>query len=167
MSKADVLFRGSCACARMTYHIISLPTTMTACHCITCRKLSGGAYQAFFRIPPADVLVFDNHQVPGPPRSSTMDAVSGLATLRLSTVAERISCRDCRSPLAMRCDREQGQYVWMTLGSVDEGSMVNDEVRVALRVKEHIFVSQKVGWTEMAEDGAPRFARFTSDASNE
>ncbi|KAK3069130.1 hypothetical protein LTR53_012776 [Teratosphaeriaceae sp. CCFEE 6253] len=161
-SAPQVYFTGSCACSRITYACTQLPTATQACHCVTCRKVSGGPYQAFADVQAASVTYHDHTsdlQFVGLPESDT----GGLTILRLSGVAERAFCASCHSALAFRYPHKSrlSGGMGVTMGSIDEESLVSSEVREALRLRAHIFVSQKACWVEVAGDGVEVFERFS------
>jgi hypothetical protein len=55
------LFRGACACARLSYTSTSPPSGTTSCYCTTCRKLSGSASMTFTHVP-ASALTLHDHK---------------------------------------------------------------------------------------------------------
>lgn len=152
-------FGGSCACRRMTYVCTTRPKAhkTTACHCVNCRKLSGGPYQAYLQVPSKSILLFDNEQhlrYEGLPK----DNIGGIVFVCLSATGERAYCASCYSPLAMRFKHEP-EVTSLTLGSVDEKSIVDSACKSALNLKAHIFISQKAWWCEV-EDDLPVHERF-------
>lgn len=106
----------------------------------------------------ASVTYYDHQEslrYEGLPRES----LGGIQHLTLSDAAQRAYCVSCHTPLAMRY-RNRMETMWICLGSVDEASLGGEEVRQALEVQQHIFVSQKVWWCRIDGDGVPRFERF-------
>jgi len=154
-----ISFKGSCACGRMTYDCAEPPFSSSACHCNTCRKLSGGPYQAFVDVISKSVTFYDNAEhlrYEGLPK----DNIGGITFLRFSKVSERAFCASCHSPLAMRYKLEY-DTIGLTLGSVDEESMGNEKVKEAFKLQQHIFVSQKAWWYDVEKDDLPCEDRFT------
>lgn len=152
-------FGGSCACRRITYTCSSLPHAgkTTACHCVSCRKLSGGPYQAYTRVTSKDVTFLDNEQhlrYEGLPK----DDIGGIVFVRLSASGERAYCAACYSPLAMRF-RHEPEFTSLTLGSVDEDSILDAKCRAALGLAAHIFTTQ-MAWWNTSEAGLPHHDRF-------
>ena len=130
-------------------------------HCVTCRKLSGGPYQAFADVESKSVTFYDNKEhlrYEGLPK----DDIGGITFLRLSAVAERAFCAACHTPLAMRY-RHHPELIGVTLGTVDNESVSEQKVKDALRPTGHIFVSQKAWWVDVEKDGIPVYDRFTGD----
>lgn len=155
---AEICFKGSCACGRMTYDSAERPSTVQACHCVTCRKLSGGPFQAFADVKSKSVTFYDNMEhlrYEGLPK----DDIGGITFLRLSKVGERAFCVTCHASLAMRY-KHQPEDIGLTLGTVDEGSVPDAEVKEGMKVQKHIFVSQKAWWYDVKKDGIPTHERF-------
>lgn len=155
------VFGGSCACRRITYTSSAIPESCTICHCTTCRKLSGGPYQCFPEVPATAVTFFDHKEslrYEGLPK----DTIGGITFLRLSNIADRAFCVDCHTPLAMRYRKDEAT-THLTLGSVDETTIKDHEVRRALEPKMHIFTSQAVWWNDFAKDGLRAHERFGGD----
>ncbi|KAK4505441.1 hypothetical protein PRZ48_003404 [Zasmidium cellare] len=161
-SAPEVHFRGSCACGRITYACSTPPKEghTTACHCVTCRKISGGPFQAFAHVAAANLTFFDNQEhsrVEGLPK----DDANGIVFRRLSPIGERAFCGSCSTSLAMRY-KHQPQNVGVTLGTIDEDSVANPKVKDLLQIDQHIFMGQSVSWLHIDNDGVPKYARFTS-----
>ena len=88
------------------------------------------------------------------------DSIGGITFLRFSKVGERAFCKDCYSQLAMRY-KHQPEVVGLTLGTVDEESIRNAEVKEALKPVAHIFVSQAPWWDREFKDGLRTQERFS------
>ena len=50
MTEPDV-FTGGCACGQLTFAARGRPKRVGLCHCMTCRKTSGSAFNAYVRFP--------------------------------------------------------------------------------------------------------------------
>lgn len=50
-SPDELLYQGSCLCSASQYSIIGQPIQAVICHCINCKKWSGGAFAANVWIP--------------------------------------------------------------------------------------------------------------------
>lgn len=161
-SAPEVQFKGSCACGRVTYTCTSPPREgfTTACHCVTCRKISGGPFQAFAHVFAANLTYFDeekNSRHEGLPKDDT----GGIVFRRLSPVGERAFCGSFSTSLAMRYKHEPDN-IGVTLGTIDEDSIGSPKVKELLQPTQHIFMSQSVSWLHIDNDGVPKYARFTS-----
>lgn len=186
LPKTTPLFKGSCACGRITYEGAKLPeaaqictfplSTLVACvritmltgtpstgkgHCVSCRKLSGGPYQAFIDVESKGITFYDNIEhlrYEGLPEAN----FGGITYLRLSNIAERAFCVSCHTSLAMRYQQHK-DITGLTLGTVDDESVTDEKVKEALKPTAHIFVSQKAWWVDVEKDGMPVHERFNGD----
>src|ERR1700761_3193199 len=141
-TKPPFLFSGSCPGGQKIYDSTSLQTSAQSCHCVTCRKLSGGPYQSFADVVSKEVIFYDNKErlrYEGLPK----DSIGGITFVRFSDIAERAFCIDCYSPLAMRYKQEY-EEIGLLLATVDEKTIQDGKVKEALTPKAHIFLSQKV-----------------------
>lgn len=154
-------YKGSCACGRISYGSFSQPEDSCCCHCVTCRKLSGAPYIPFVSATSKEVMFLDTRSASryeGLPR----DSIGGIEIVRFSKFADRAFCLSCHSQLAMRYHNSRGR-IGLCLGTVDEGSVLNQGVNDAMKPKEHIFVSQKVSWYDPRKGGIPCYDRFSGN----
>jgi hypothetical protein len=180
VATSSVLFGGSCACGRITYEstvcnrdapllnyrliymlLQAMPTSAQMCHCVTCRKIGGGVFQAFPDVPSKEVTFYDRKdhlRYEGLPR----DSIGGITFLRLMAGAERAFCIDCHSELAMRYMHDP-ETVGVTIGTIDEHTIRDEDVKAALKPKSHIFASQNPWWFDITMDGLPLRDRFGGD----
>lgn len=155
---ATVYFKGACACGRMTFDCLQIPDKTQSCHCITCRKLSGGPYQTFADTASKKVIFIDHTEhlrYEGLPK----DTIGGITFVNFSKAAERAFCATCYTPLAMRY-RHNPEEIGLNLGCVEEASVQGEELRKALTPDMHIFTSQKAWWCDVEKDGVPCYDRF-------
>ena len=137
-------------------------TSAQSCHCVTCRKLSGGPYQSFADVSSNGVTFYDKKdklRYEGLPK----DSIGGFTFINFSKVGERAFCIECYSPLAMRY-RHQPDLLGLTLGTVDEETIKDERVKEALAPAAHIFICQKVWWYDASKDGIPTHDRFGGTA---
>ncbi|KAH9819860.1 putative lyase [Teratosphaeria destructans] len=154
----SIAFAGSCACKRITYESTTAPTHICICHCVSCRKISGGPYQIFAHVESSALTLYDNQlffRYEGLPRAD----IGGIVFVELSSTGERAFCQTCRSSLAMRYKHEPNKN-GLTMGTVDESSFRDEHVREAFRPGMHIFVSQKA-WYDIIVDDLPQYERFS------
>ncbi|KAF2434749.1 hypothetical protein EJ08DRAFT_730456 [Tothia fuscella] len=130
------IIRGSCACSSITWTSNTLPTSATFCHCITCRKISGGPFIAFMDFP-LPSITFST-----PPKE-----------ISISPNATRGFCDQCGSTLTMVYKAEP-ENVGVAMGSLDEEGSERVDWR-GLRLK-HIYVRDPPGWFEIPNDGLER-----------
>ena len=111
--------KGSCLCRAVTFEILEEVRETGACHCMICRKWSGGVYLAV-------EVAAGNLRVSGEVQAYTS-----------STWAERCFCPKCGSSLWYRLTAEgpmQGTY-HLAFGTLDD----RDDVRM----QGEIFVDRK------------------------
>lgn len=59
--------RGTCACGAVTFEFDSDPDFIAVCHCLDCKKASGGEAATWFGVPEDDfTLLSGNPRRPGP-----------------------------------------------------------------------------------------------------
>lgn len=175
-------FTGSCFCTRISYTSTSLPTEVTNCHCLTCRRLSGGPFLPFAMAPSAnftfhitnDATSFGTSKFPNdrPRVAISLPTAAGiykhsLHVFALSSVALRASCVHCHSHLAMWYPPGRlPEMVCVTVGTIDERSFdggTEEAERVLRAVEKDIFWGEKACWwgesgVDCAREGEP--ARF-------
>ena len=70
-------YTGSCACGSVKFEFDTDPSFVAVCHCLDCKKASGGEAATFFGVPEGDFTL-----------------VSGTGRLRRSTLNQKYSpCR--------------------------------------------------------------------------
>ncbi|PLB43222.1 hypothetical protein P170DRAFT_441677 [Aspergillus steynii IBT 23096] len=137
-SETKPTLTGSCACHHIQYTTSTLPLILNNCHCTTCRKQSGAAYQTW-AIFPSSSIVF-------------MHGEADLLVRRSSTFATRTACSRCGSSISMRYDFNP-EGVGIAAGTIDSSS----GSEVVPRPARHIYLKEKAGWFEVPEDGAERW----------
>ena len=93
---------GGCQCGRVRYAISVVPDDVSVCHCRMCQKAVGGPFAALAVVHP--------HQL-----SWTRGKA---ASFRSSSIATRLFCADCGTPLAYVNDGSGA--IELTTGSFDE-----------------------------------------------
>jgi hypothetical protein len=91
--------RGGCACGRVTFEARGEPKRVGLCHCMTCRKISGSAFNAFV-IYPADQVTFSGE----------------VSRWSATPESERGFCPVCGSPVF---DLDATDEIELTLGTFD------------------------------------------------
>lgn len=139
---AEILATGSCACSAIKWTSTALPFAMNFCHCVSCRKASGGAFQTFMDIE-TDALRFDmrNH--------------AAMKHVELSKNAKRGFCSECGSSMTMQYNVDP-EEIGVCAGSLDESSIKGGIRALDGIKKKHIFVKDKVGWYDIPDDGYER-----------
>lgn len=93
---------GGCQCGRVRYAIAGEPVETTVCHCRMCQKAVGGPFITLVQLRPGQIRW--TRGTPGEFRSSS--------------IATRLFCRDCGTPLAY-VDDDTGALE-ITSGSLDD-----------------------------------------------
>jgi hypothetical protein len=96
--------QGGCACGAVRFEAIGEPKRIGLCHCMTCRKHHGAAFNPFVVYP------FDQVMIAG-----------SLQSWRSSEHGRRFSCQVCCSPISYFED--EGGEIELHLGSFDEPSL--------------------------------------------
>ena len=139
---AEILATGSCACGAIKWTSTALPFSLNFCHCISCRKASGGAFQAFMDFE-TDAVRFDSRNPP------VMKHVA------LSKNARRGFCSECGSSMTMQYNVDP-EEMGVCAGSLDESSIEGGIRALDGIKKKHIFVKDNVGWYDIPSDGYER-----------
>lgn len=176
-------FTGSCFCTRINYTSTTLPTMVTNCHCLTCRRLSGGPFLPFAMVPIAnftfhitnDATESENSKSPNDRVAIDLPTAPGiyknsLHVFALSSVALRASCVHCHSHIAMWYPSGKlPEIVSVTVGTIDERSFsggIQEAEKVLRAVEKDIFWGEKASWwgkggVDCAREGEPgRFEKF-------
>jgi hypothetical protein len=95
-----------------------------------------------------------------PPISSPS---STLKLMAISKDAERGFCSACGSTLTMRY-RATLETLYLTIASVDDEARKGGIDALEGLSKKHIYVSEKVDWYSLPDDGIPRFETMPNAA---
>lgn len=119
---------GGCACGAVRFTLRGPLSDVIACHCQTCRRLSG-YYWAATRAAWADLVI---------------DSAQGLAWYESSASANRAFCRQCGSTLFFR--QHESAEVSIAPGALDDAS--------ALSTIAHICTAEAGGYYPLPDDVA-------------
>ena len=126
--------RGSCLCGGVRFEVTEPFEAVTACHCTTCKRISGGA-----------------GTVNGGVRSEALRILEGEDLLRTYQPAEGLAktfCSVCGSNL-FGAGWPDSPRASVRLSALDEPFDRKPEA--------HIFVRSVAPWETLPDDGAPRF----------
>ena len=126
--------RGSCLCGGVQFEVTLPFTDANYCHCSRCRKHSGSEAAATARVP-----------------RERFELLSGEELIRVyepDDGAVKAFCTVCGSSLFGRRWPE-GDEIAIRLGTIDG----DPEIRPQL----HSFVDSTPAWSEIPEDGLPRY----------
>ncbi|MGH3084947.1 MAG: GFA family protein [Gaiellaceae bacterium] len=125
--------QGSCQCGRVRFEVAGPFTSVSYCHCTTCKKISGGVGTASGRTGSEDITLLE-----GPELIETYQPHEGSA---------KSFCRVCGSNLfgGGWPDSEQSS---VRLSAIDSG--------LEQKPEKHIFVRSVAAWETLPDDGLPR-----------
>lgn len=145
LTDASFAAAGSCLCGGVQYMSSSLPTGVTHCHCLTCRKLSGSSFLPFADFPATSI---------------TFRSAKTLKSNQHSDIAIRTHCSECGSPITMQyfC---QPEIIGIAVGTIDEESM-GDKVGV-LNGRKRVYTKEgkKARWWKIPNDSMENFDTFS------
>ncbi len=101
---SDTVRKGACACGKVRVEARGAPYRVGVCHCLTCRKAHGAAFNLYAVFPPEAVSV-----------------AGEVIEFASSEHARRYACRTCGAPVYSTYGREDEFYVYP--GSLDEPSV--------------------------------------------
>ena len=102
MTESRIL-TGGCACRQLTFETRGAPKRVGLCHCMTCRKISGAAFNAFVIYPVDQVTI-----------------AGEIRTWSATPESERCFCPVCGSQVF---DRDAGDEIEIKLGAFDETNL--------------------------------------------
>ena len=94
-------YTGGCACGAVRFEATAEPIRVGLCHCSTCRKHHGSAFNPFVVFKAKDVFI-----------------AGALKSWRSSDHATRLSCEICSSPVCQ--NEDEGDEIELHAGSFDE-----------------------------------------------
>ncbi|OJD23481.1 hypothetical protein ACJ73_05167 [Blastomyces percursus] len=101
---APVVVVGGCACSYLRYTSTALPSSLSHCFCVECRKSAGGPFQTYVRFPTTAITWLNDR------RPKYFSA---------STFARRGFCDKCGSSLVFQMN-EHPERISLTGGSIDD-----------------------------------------------
>ena len=128
------MISGQCLCGAVGFKVSEPFVTVSACHCTSCKKLSGGAGTVNGRAPTAAVRV-----VAGAEHVRTFQPEEGSA---------KTFCAVCGSNL-FGAGWPHSEFTSVRLSALDEPYQG--------RIERHIYVRSVAPWETFPDDGAPRF----------
>ncbi|OAX84643.1 hypothetical protein ACJ72_00978 [Emergomyces africanus] len=164
MSTPTFILSGSCLCSKTAFTSSIFPVRLTHCHCIPCRKLSGGAFTTWADFPTSAITW--THTT----TSSTTTTSSGGATeptnitdgkptlRRSSKAATRGFCESCGSTVSMQYDIEP-DVLGLAAGLINND---NGDVGEVLKMipQKHIFLKEKAEWFAIDRSAAGDVAEW-------
>ena len=133
-------YTGQCACGAVRFAFNVDPTFIAVCHCLDCKKASGGEAATFFGVPQDDFTL-----ISGTPRSFHYVAESGKGL-------DRNFCRDCGARLFTSSLESFPGTVFVMIGSLDHPE------RIAPKLE--MFTKRRLKWAKALD--VPQFLSMPS-----
>lgn len=132
-------YAGRCACGTVTFAFDKDPEFIANCHCLDCKKASGGEAATFFGVPEDDFTLLS-----GGPKKLHYTAASGKGL-------DRNFCPDCGARLYSTNLESFPGLVFVTLGSLDRPELIAPKLEM--------FTKRRLKWNRPLDlpqfDGMP------------
>ena len=132
-------YTGRCACGAVTFAFDKDPEFIANCHCLDCKKASGGEMATFFAVPEDDFTL-----ISGSPKKFHYTAASGKGL-------DRNFCPDCGARLFTTSLESFVGLVFVTLGSLDRPELIAPKLEM--------FTKRRLKWNPPLDlpqfDGMP------------
>lgn len=133
-------YTAQCACGAVKFAFDSDPQFIANCHCLDCKRASGGEMATFFGVPQDDFTI-----VSGKPKAWHYIAESGKAL-------DRNFCTDCGSRLFTSNLESFPGLVFVMLGSLDHPELIAPKLEM--------FTKRRLTWAKPLD--MPQFAGMPS-----
>lgn len=131
---------GQCACGAIRFEFDTDPTFVAVCHCLDCKKASGGEAATFFGVPEDDFTLLS-----GEPKPFHYVAASGKGLFRNF-------CPDCGARVFSTKLESFPGLVFVTIGSLDDPSGIDPVVEM--------FTKRRLPWAKPLD--IPQFEAMPS-----
>ncbi|MER8430317.1 GFA family protein [Mesorhizobium caraganae] len=133
-------YTAKCACGAVKFEFDTDPTFIAVCHCLDCKKASGGEAATFFAVPEDDFTL-----ISGKPKAFHYIANSGNGL-------DRNSCPECAARVFT--DHLEGfpGTVFVQLGSLDRPELIAPKLEM--------FTRRRLGWVKPLD--LPQFENMPS-----
>ncbi|EEH17690.1 hypothetical protein PABG_00253 [Paracoccidioides brasiliensis Pb03] len=159
MSTSTSVLTGGCACSHIRYSSTALPSHLTHCFCIECRKTAGGPFQSYVCFPTAAVTWINEGHEP--------------IYFHASTFARRGFCDKCGSSLVFQMN-ESPESISLTAGSIDDwdvkwggsdgdqkeggqGAAEKEGWDKLIRSSVYYWAREKPSWHKLPNDGVVKY----------
>jgi hypothetical protein len=132
-------FDGTCLCGGVRFEVEASPESLRACHCTSCKKLSGGGGTVNFRV-----------------RSSAIRIVDGDELLQSFTPeggSAKTFCRNCGANL-FGGGWPDSEHCSVRVTTIEQP--------LDAKVGAHLFMRSLAPWESLPDDGAARFETTSS-----
>jgi hypothetical protein len=119
-------YTGQCACGAVKFEFDKDPGFVATCHCLDCKRASGGEAATFFAVPEDDFTLLS-----GSPASFHYIANSGKGL-------DRVFCRECAARMYTINLGSFPGLVFVQLGSLDNPESIKPQVEM--------FIKRRLAW---------------------
>jgi hypothetical protein len=123
---------GNCVCGQVRYESTEVPSGVTACHCLECRKAFAAPYGPWFAVLNASLTWSTRPDV-----------------IEKTEIAERGYCSQCKTAVTMQYYLQPARI-----------SISAHTIAIPLPVEEHLFLKEKEEGYILPEDGASKYEAF-------
>ena len=117
-----------CACGAVQFEFDAHPDFVAVCHCLDCKKASGGEAATFFAVPEDDFRL-----ISGQPKAFHYVAESGKGL-------DRNFCRNCGARLFTSNLESFPKTIFVTIGSLDNSAGITPRVEM--------FIKRRLDWAK-------------------
>ena len=121
-------YTGRCACGAVTFAFDTAPHFIATCHCLDCKRASGGEAATFFGVPENDFTLLS-----GSPKAFHYIADSGKGL-------DRNFCPECGSRVFTSNLESFPGAVFVQLGSLDRPDLIAPRLEM--------FVKRRLNWAK-------------------
>ena len=121
-------YTARCACGAVKFEFDTDPTFIANCHCLDCKKASGGEAATFFGVPEDDFTL-----ISGKPKSFRYVAESGKGL-------DRNFCPDCGARVFSSNLESFPGMIFVTLGSLDQPDRIEPKLEM--------FTKRRLKWAK-------------------
>jgi hypothetical protein len=133
-------YSGHCACDAVTFEFDTDPTFVAVCHCLDCKKATGGEAATFFGVPGDDFTL-----ISGKPKAFHYIAQSGKGL-------DRNYCPDCGARVITTNLESFPGTVFVTIGSLDDPKAIKPGLEM--------FTKRRLKWAKPLD--LPQFENMPS-----
>ena len=119
---------GRCACGAVTFEFDTDPDFIAVCHCLDCKKASGGEAATWFAVPDTDFTLLSGKPVAF---HYTADSGGGL---------DRMVCPSCHARLYTANLDNFPATTFVQIGALDDPSFITPKLEM--------FTKRRLAWTK-------------------
>lgn len=120
---------GSCLCKSIKYVVNDEIKSVVNCHCNTCKKITGGAFETIAVVSENSLEVIEGQEL--------------ITTFRINDNADKNFCSICGTPIYNQVDKYPG-FTMVHVGSLDQPGLV--------KPAKNIFCESMLPWVKELAD---------------